>query len=32
MSNLSVFLKGKIGNLFINFEHHFKKTDKFEII
>ena len=24
MSNLSVFLKGKIGNLFLNFEHHFK--------
>ena len=24
MSNLSVFFKGKIGNLFLNFEHHFK--------
>ena len=24
MSNLSVLLKGKIGNLFLNFEHHFK--------
>ena len=24
MSNLSVLLKGKIGNLILNFEHHFK--------
>ena len=24
MSNLSVFLKGKIGNLFLNFEHFFE--------
>ena len=24
MSNLSVFLKGKIGNLFLNFDHNFK--------
>ncbi|MDC3072330.1 ATP-binding protein, partial [bacterium] len=24
MFNLSVLLKGKIGNLFLNFEHHFK--------
>ena len=24
MSNLSVLLNGKIGNLFLNFEHHFK--------
>ena len=26
MSNLSVFLKGKIGNLFLNFEHYFKNN------
>ena len=26
MSNLSVFLKGKIGNLILNFEHHFKSN------
>ena len=24
MSNLSVLLNGKIGNLFLNFEHNFK--------
>ena len=24
MSNLSVFLKGNIGDFFLNFEHHFK--------
>jgi molybdate transport system ATP-binding protein len=26
MSNLSVFLKGKIGSLFLNFEHYFKNN------
>ena len=26
MSNLSVLLKGKIGNLFLNFEHNFKNN------
>ena len=26
MSNLSVLLKGKIGNLILNFEHHFKSN------
>ena len=26
MLNLSVFLKGKIGNLFLNFEHYFKNN------
>ena len=28
MSNLSVFLKGKIGNLFLNFEHNFKNNGR----
>ena len=26
MSNLSVLLKGKIGKLILNFEHHFKSN------